>query len=303
MMKFFKKIKLEIFYLRKSFFEYKNGFKYIFNKYILAKRILKFSGTLEKPINHSDFSMHILTCHKDIIMSIWALMSYYRVANILGQLYIHNDGSLNSVDKNLLLKLFPHAIIINSQDFVKEYGKKVESFPTLLKFRTEYKNFSFKKIIDPYFVSDKSIQLIIDSDVLWYKNPVDIENEIKNNCQNSLMQSDHRIINSTFKDGSLLSTDLSCFNSGIVLFAKENFDLNKFSNFLNNLDVSRPQNLHFADQSGYAYSLNNLLSLSQEKYPIKNNLSDLVVAKHYTSPRRPLFFIEGVEIINQQTNV
>ncbi len=164
-------VKLELFYIRKAFFTYRRGFKYLINKYFLAPRILKVKKVLEKPINHQDLSIHILSSHRDLINLVWALASFYKNAGISGQLYIHSDGSLNNEDQKLLKIFFPSALVIRPDDFLKRHLADLESYPLIKKFRTEYqKLFLLKKLIDPYFVSSSKLHLIIDTDLLWFKS-------------------------------------------------------------------------------------------------------------------------------------
>ena len=101
----FKKIKLEFFYLYKSFFIYKKGFLYLKNKYIIAPKILKLNKVFEKPVNNDNLSIHVLTSHRDFLMLLWSLASFYQVASIVGPLFIHNDGSLTAKDKRIILSL------------------------------------------------------------------------------------------------------------------------------------------------------------------------------------------------------
>jgi len=296
-----KKLKLEIFYLRKVFLIYKfnKTLLYIKNKYFLASKILKLNKVLEKPVNHPDLSIHLLTCHKDLVMLIWSLASFYKVSKIVGQLFIHDDGSLTQKDKSIINKFFPSAKIIDSSNFVKDFSTKLDEFPIIKKFRKDYPQYVLlKKIIDPYFVSNKSNLLIIDSDLLWFKNPGEVESEISDGCNNSLMMSTDVACPVYFKEGRL-DENLAKLNSGIVLYKKDNFRLEKFSSYLNFLDISNKENSHFIEQAGYAYSLNNIKPLSQSKYIAKGKVNDNVIMRHYTSPRRPLLYIEGLEILKK----
>lgn len=295
----FKKFKLHLFYIRKAFFQYRRGFTYLFRRYLFASKILKTTLVLEKPINNQDLSIHILTCHRDLTLTVWSLASFYQVMPVLGQLFIHNDGSLNGGDIALLKRFFPSAKLVKANDFLTRYSDKLANFPTLAKFRRQYNNFSFKKIIDPYFVSDKKFILILDSDILWFKPPVDLVAGIKGGGVNSLMQKNNVAIYASLKDGKAVAEKFAWFNAGIIFYNKENFDCQKLSDFFDSLDTTQPKNLHFADQLGHAHCLKNLLPLSEEKYIIGGAITNQVVAKHYTGPKRALFYLEGIDLIKK----
>ncbi|MFA6428756.1 MAG: hypothetical protein WCW02_04440 [Candidatus Buchananbacteria bacterium] len=293
----FKKIKLEFFYLRKAFFEYHQGWAYLYYRYVVAKRIIRVSRVLEKPINRQDFSIHVLTCHRDFVMTIWSLASFYQTAKVVGELYLHNDGSLNERELTILKKLFPSAKAVNTKTFLIDWKSALVPYPTLKEYREKYINFfSFKKIIDPYFVSNKNNHLIFDSDVLWLGNPAELMAEIEGGPKRSLVQKNNTAVCPPFKNGFELSEKLTWVNAGIVLYNIENFDLAKLSELFKNLDEKCERSLHFADQTGYAYCLKNLELLSAEKYVIRAQVTPAVIAKHYTSPRRPLFYLEGIKV-------
>lgn len=298
----YQNIKLEFFYWRKAFFEYKKGFKYFKNRYFLAVKILKKAEVLERPINTDNLSVHILSCHRHLIMLIWSLASFYQVMDAFGELYVHSDGTLNKKDKKILNKFFPSARIIEPQEFLEEYRGALEKYPLIKEFRFDYPQFFLlKKLIDPYFVSDKKRRLIIDSDLIWFKKPEIIEENI--NSQKSLMmqgrvgaQANHVY----FKDGSRLVDKLANYNSGIVLYAKENFNLGRLIEFLEKIDLNRKENEHFIEQAGYAYSLDNLHGLPEGDYQIKDAARQQTIVKHYTAPRRPWFYLEGLELLKNK---
>jgi len=238
-----------------------------------------------------------------LIQTIWSLASFYLQSEVIGQLYIHNDGSLTSHDQASLKKYFPNAKIIDTNLFLSQYSSQLNNYPIIKEFRQMNKYVLLKKLIDQYFISDKPYRLFIDTDLVWYNQPIEIEDEIKNGCQNSFVSQNHNTHpNYTihYKDGSKLEEKYAMINSGIVLYKKENFNLKKLENFLLKVDKENDLNNHFVEQAGFAYCLENLKILPYDKYTIKDKLSDRVVVKHYTGPRRLLFYIEGVETLKHK---
>lgn len=291
----FKRAKLEFFYLRKSFLEYRQGFKYLKNRYFLARSILNQDKIFEKAINNHRVSIHLLTGRSHLVMLIWSLASFYQQMKTIGPLYIHSDGSLLNQDIGLIKKFFPSAQVIKPKEFLSANQHKLAKYPVIKKFRTEYLQFFLlKKLIDPYFVSNQELRLIIDSDLIWFQEPREIEQEIENGCQNSLMMENNRLCSVYFNDGSKLDEQKASYNSGVILYQRNNFNLNKLEAYLAKIDLNHPQNKHFIEQAGYASCLENLSKLPVS-YTIAGELTKSIIVKHYTSPRRPLFYLEGIE--------
>lgn len=297
----FRDIKLNFFYLRKAFFEYHSGWRYLKNKYFFAKKILRWPEALDKPITTQDLSIHVFTSHRDLIMLLWALASFYRVFPMIGQLFIHSDGTLNLADEAVLKEKLPKARLIQPEEFLSRHLDELGQYPVIKTFRTDYPHFFLlKKLIDPFFVSDRKYRLIIDSDLLWFQEPKELEEAIAKGCPKSLMMGNNSECFVYFKGGESAPAELARFNSGVVLYAKENFSLDKLTVYFEKLDVRDRRNIHFIEQVGYAACLKNPAKLPLEKYSIKNPVTVNTVAKHYTSPRRPLFFIEGLEVLRRQ---
>jgi len=292
----FQILKRELFYFRKSIFEYKKFWTYVYYKYFFSKKILTINKVLEKPVNNSDLSVHILTCHFDFKMFFWSLASYYNAFKIYGEFYIHNDGTLNNKEIGLIKKFFPNAKIIDARNFANDFKEKFEQYPVFKKIRAEHFNFfSFKKIIDPFLASDKKMCLIFDTDILWFKNPTELEEQIKLGCPKSMMQK-----NNTYKflkDGAKIDRELTQYNAGIILYARENFDVKILVDFFQSINQNNKKELHFADQTGHVKCLKNLEALPENKYIIRDTVNENTIAKHYTAPRRPLFYLEGMKKI------
>src|SRR3989338_3284944 len=296
----FKKLKLEIFYLQAAFRQYRQGPDYLRHRYFFARKILNLRKIFQNPINYNNLSIHFLLCHRDLIPFIWSLASFYLASDFFGHLIIHNDGSLTKKDKNLIKKFFLQTQII------EEMGK-LDNLPSnyrllIDQIRNFYQKIPLlKKLLEPYLFNQTPIHLIIDSDLLWFKNPTELEKEIKDGSQKSLMMCGEGggcpVI---FKDGTKLEKPLSFFNSGIVLYHRNNFNLEKLAEYCQKVDWQNSANIHFLEQAAFAFSLNNLTPLPSDQYLIKGGVDSQTIVRHYTSPRRPLFYSEGLKILKDK---
>ena len=283
-------IKKDLFYIRKAFSEYQ-GFSYIYNKYFRAKKIYS-KGIIEKPINNKDLSIHVLTSKADFTMLLWSLDSFYRQSSEIGQLYIHDDGTLTLKNINLIKKHLPSAIIVRQYDVffrLEQFGGSI------YRFRKKYPQYVLlKKLIDTYFYSAYKMHLIIDSDLYWFRKPIELETEIRNGAIKSLVMRNNTPCYVHFKKGKL-SEEKAMINTGIVLYNKDNFNLKKLVDYLLNIDITNKANTHFIEQAGFASILENLTVLPENRYFIKGELSKETIVRHYTSPRRVNFFTEAIQ--------
>ncbi len=140
--------------------------------------------------------------------------------------------------------------------------------------------------------------LILDSDILWFHQPIEIDKEVERGAERSLMMSNGEdvYIHVEFKDGTKTSERVANANSGIVLYNRENFDFDTFVSYLAKTDYMHKK---FTDQACYATILKNLKILPTKHYLIKGPVTNEVVIRHYTSPSRAKFFIYGINLLNK----
>lgn len=290
-----KNLKQHIFYIYVAFTRYKKGFFYVWMRYVVARRILNFTGILEKESTVDNLSVHMLFGKRDFVMALWSLASFYKHSKVIGNLYVHSDGSLDNRDMKVIKRMFPSAKIVDAKNVVRDHKAFFDAHPVLKKFRIEYTKFQSKKLLDPFLSSDKEYRLILDSDMLWFKNPSEIEEAVKNKQNSALMMSDgdSDFAYVTFKDGSRLSDEIAEFNSGVTLYRKDHFDLVKVEKYIESIAYMQTR---FTDQACYATVLQPYLKmLPKDRYIIKGELHEGRVLRHYTSPSRAKFYILGLD--------
>ncbi len=299
-------LKNELFHVRKAFVTFNVGWKYLYSKYILSRSITKFKYPFEKSVTCDNLSMHVLFGHKHLYMALWSIRSYYTVSECIGKLYIHSDGTLTDNDILILKKFFPEAVFIHPDEVPIKWSGEFEAHPAIKSFREKYRdNFFLTKLVDPYFVSDKKCLLFFDIDILWFKNPGLVCEQVSEGCPSSwMMENVFSDLNGEFntvyfKDGSSLSPEYSRYNGGIMLFNRDNFNLDRMADYFSRIDMSRPESRHWVEQSGYAYNLDKLKVLPKEEYIIKGEVNERTVVKHYTGPRRVEFYAKGLPVFGK----
>jgi len=285
-------LKREIRFIKWSFLKHKVGLKYIYSRFFFSKKIKNKRTIIEKEINNKDLSIHIVTGHRDFINMLWSLSSFYNVFKEIGQLYIHDDGSLKNEDEKIINRLLPSSKIIPANYLHQNYIHELNENPIL----KGQNGPLFKKIIDTYFISDKKMRLILDTDILWFNPSVEIEYEIKNNTQNSILMKNDVPIEIRFKNGTKMDEKFAWSNSGIVLYSKENFNLKKLKNFWNKIDRSHVPSVHFSEQTGFTNCLEDLKILPEDKYTLFEKENETTIMRHYVTPLRPLFYAKLLDL-------
>ncbi len=287
-------LKWELAQTKKAFLVYGQGWRYIFSKFFLAKKILTVKKTWSSQTT-AELSIHVLACSRDFIMLLWALQSFFTFFVRPFQFFIHNDGTLTIGQINILKKFFPNFILVAPDELLNNYQQVLNSQPIIKNFLTEHPEYYLmKKIVDPYFVSDKKNILVIDSDILWFQTPSELLTALNEDLPSTLMMWSPLPGPVYFKDGTGLTEELSHHNSGVVLYRRDNFDLTVLADYLARVDIKHPNNFQFIEEGGFATCLKKITSLSKERYIIKGAVNEQTVARHYTSPRRPGFYLEGL---------
>lgn len=291
-----KKIKETLYSLRKIFFVYKAPFSFFYYRYIIAPKIKWWKTPLEKKVTHENLSIHILTCHRDTLIALWSLASYYRVSKVIGRLTLHDDGTLTEDDKNLFYRLFPSVSIVPVSNFFERHPHALDTYPILKRFRSEYKKFQSKKLIDVFFERKGDMVLYLDSDMLWFQNPVEIEEAVMRGGKDvSYMMSNGKDrIHVHFKDGTQTTDAVAECNSGVTFFHKDNYYLENVSVYVEKCDYMRKK---FTDQACFGTVLNNVQILPRDRYIIKGELDKHIVMRHYTGPSREKFYFYGLNFI------
>lgn len=179
----FKNLRHELRLIYLAFAKYGRGFLYLYMRFVVGWRIISHKRVLSKPANASGVSAHFLTGARDFTMSLWALASFYRFSSFIPHFYFHTDGTLNSHHKSVIQRLFPHATYIDGAEVDKNFGQVLQKYPAFVEFKKKFPGFQSKKLIDTYIVSSEPYRFIFDSDMLWFRDPVELSEAYKGNRQ------------------------------------------------------------------------------------------------------------------------
>lgn len=191
-----------------------------------------------KAENHNDVEIHSLICNKDTplaINCIKSLISYEEFANY--PIYLHDDGSLNDYDKEVLSKLSKNIFLIDRKTADRDIKPFLEGYPNCLRYRLGEKKdvYLWHKIksFDYFFFSKSKKILGIDSDLLFINKPHELIGFIKKStpCYFPDIQSAY-----SFNEPKNEIPVLPNVNTGLIFIpGEEYYNINSIENALSNL--------------------------------------------------------------------
>jgi len=138
-------------------------------------RILK-----ARPIaaGHGPVEVHMLLHHRRILEGIWALYSFAYFTRVPCQIYVHSDGSLTTHDVTRLHGVLPGATVIPRHQADRRVITRLRhlGLTTSIVFRDRLV-FALK-LFDPFFFGEHKNLFLLDSDVLFFRRPDELLDEI-----------------------------------------------------------------------------------------------------------------------------
>jgi hypothetical protein len=186
-----------------------------------------------KPVvcdSNSDFEIHILTSKKDFLNAVWCLKTFYYYSKTRPELVIHEDGTFGTGEIKTGFKHFPNCKIIRKSDADRD----IQDFLTEFKYSRKYrlrKDFpTGVKLFDSFYYAQSERLLLLDSDVLFFRNPTEI---IKN------IQADKPFFNSDYFSAYCSPPEVLGEIFGIEIIPKINSGLMflRKQHYVSNLDL------------------------------------------------------------------
>lgn len=142
----------------------------ILQRYCVARKILSLPPT--RVAKKSDFNIHIRVCERDAIMLHWAVRSFLMHASVPCQLTIHDDGTCRRRTLESFERSFVNVRVYRREEALRLVGPRISRFPKLdLWQRSTYTGI---KWLDYYLLGQSRFVIFLDSDVLFFKNPVQL---------------------------------------------------------------------------------------------------------------------------------
>ena len=272
-----------------------HGLRVAYYRDLVRPRIL-----LTPPVHNTTdkrCEIHVLTSSQDWLNLIWTLKSFYAAAGRHYTLCIHEDGSLARDEMQTLRTHFPDARIISKSEADVQVLPSLESFPRCLEFRKT--NHLSPKVFDfPHYLESERM-LILDSDVLFFKEPTGLLHRIEDpnyhyNVVNRDLGSAYTVDPKAVKTHTGIDL-VEHFNSGLGFIHKDSLTADWIEEFLGLPGISAG---HFwrIEQTLCALCSSRFgVELLPPSYDIRVNggINDSP-SRHYVGEIRHLFYREGI---------
>ncbi|MTJ11413.1 hypothetical protein FJR11_02125 [Anabaena sp. UHCC 0187] len=285
-----------VYHLRK---QYQYGFHTVYYRDIVRNKIL--SSLPIKGTTSKNCEIHVLTSANDWLNLTWTLKSFYHFSQRQYALCIHDDGTLTQENITTLQYHFPDARIIDRKKADEKVLPLLSSYPRCLEFRKT--NHLSPKVFDfaAYLQSDRL--LLLDSDILFFKEPTELINRIENleyqiNTLNGDVESAYTVEPDVVKNH--LGFDLAArINSGLGLIHKNSLNFDWIEEFLTLPDIIG----HFwrIEQTLYALCSSRFgVELLPPTYDVhlEGNINGSP-SRHYVGKIRHLMYSEGIRHLVQ----
>ncbi|MHC5538488.1 hypothetical protein ACYOEI_09685 [Singulisphaera rosea] len=240
--------------------------------------------------------IRVLTWRRDWMNLIWALKSFYHVAEVDYPLFIH-DGGLLPHQADVLRHHFPDATLVPAAE---ADAKVVDIFTRRgLKRCLEYrlKNVSTRKLFDFFAFSEAEYLLVIDSDIVFFRKPELLlvppggvaVNRYNRDCDYWYSMELDEL------DEAFGIRPPDRINSGLALIKRDSIDFDDIERWLENPKLF--ENRWVTEQTIHALcSQVHGVELLPETYLVdtKPGLSPELVCKHYPGFFRTLLYQEGM---------
>ena len=200
----------------------------------------------------ASFSLHMLTCHADLDMSLWCLRTFTQFSELSPAITIHDDGSLTMRDKRLLQRVLRRCRVIDRADADQKLDRALAAYPYCQKMRRLPGFYCALKLFDPWFYGNHDVVVLLDSDILFFRRPDELLECVARSkaCFNSDYQSSYAVAAEELK--LVLGIEAPArFNAGLLTLARRDYDLKLIENYFANFSsIQTDPNRH--EQTAYA---------------------------------------------------
>lgn len=159
-----------------------------FGGFFNLKKIEKARKEMEKAaldlppvISYDDgLSIYFLTGKRYLYQTLFCIQSLKKVSNEKFKFYLVDDGSFSNDDLENILRLLPNSITYTRKIIDERLASQLpkEKYPYLHHKRLEYPH--IKKLTDVHIFDENEWKLVLDSDMLFWKNPDQLIKWLKN---------------------------------------------------------------------------------------------------------------------------
>lgn len=298
-------IKKELYYAKKIIKELSFGQKMAYFK----NRMLGLNLLAETPPflknGQPCYELHVLCQKSDVWMLVWSLKSLLFHSKLTPKIVIHNDGSLDQFACYHLKRILGNIRIVSRQEADAAVLPKIPKSSKLYKYRSEGHPLLLD-LIDPIIYTESEKIMVLNSDVLFFKTPSEVDNFITNaKSPDALISRQPKpfvmaISPDYVHKHNLTQKDAGYINCGITIFNRNAISLEDSIEFFEHCLL--PTKDYLVEAMGWIALVGktNFKFLPDDTYHIKGRLNENTIAKHFTSGRRHELYGYGIAQIQTQ---
>jgi hypothetical protein len=220
-----------------------------------------------------------LVSTKDLEMLLWSLKSLFFFSNSSWDLWVL-DGGLNCSDVQVIERHFPGARVFVERELAPKLRIVLSPYPNIKRFRMSRRYAPARKIVDAPWLLRGQKFLLLDSDVLFFKNPVEIVKRLL----------DPKMDHFTF------SMETGGINTGVAIIPESGVCFPQLEALLQLMPAIQREGW-WAEHHLYAGISKNCFDGFSNMYavaPVQAHTYDALVCCHYIHTCRHRFYQEGV---------
>ncbi len=247
------------------------------------------------------FEIHMILCSRDFYNALWALKTFYYFSSLTPALIIHNDGSLTKTQKNIIKEHFKGVAIIDRAESDRKLRKELKDYRHCHRFRLGISMPLSIKLFDPYFYSNASHILLMDSDILFFQIPSEMLDLLTK--KENFFISDYQDAYSYHQKALSIRFNLKLkrrLNTGLLFFSKQVYDFDLLERFLEYSDYHAHNKNSWMEQTCFAllYSKSGVISSRLSKnYQISfQKITERTACHHFVNNGSRLnFYSQGIK--------
>ncbi len=277
----------------------KRGWRTAWYEYQVMPQILRWRMPADFPLE-TRAEIHLLTSHKDWLFAAWMLASFFHYTKRRWPVVIHEDGTCEVEHLEALARIFPEVRVIRRRDADATTEARLAPYPGCLSYRRQHA--LGMKIFDvPAFAQTPRV-LLLDSDVLFYREPREILDWLEAANDETWFNSDFQHSLNVKPEEALEKWGIKLWplvNSGLVLLNPAILDLDFCEQCLQEGTIRTSGWEWCIEQTLFglcASRANRGGMLPKERYEVSYSpkAAQDVVARHYVGFVRQQFFSEGL---------
>jgi hypothetical protein len=271
-----------------------------FRRWWQWRQILSTRAVYADVPGRSAVEVHLL-CHRgDHLCAIWALKTLYRTSGVRWPAVIHVQGVCTVAMKRRFRAHVPDARVIVQEEADAHVLRALgDRCPRLVAARRQSP--FMMKLIDPVVLASAERIVILDSDVLFFRDPGELRAHVEQAPVDTwLFQRDPASTYNVTEDVAASALGVRIperVNSGIAVVPRSLVDLDQCERWLEHPDVRRPSG--WIEQTLFALcaGARGRVEYLSPSYLISLERGldyDGFTARHYAGPSRPLLTEEGM---------